>query len=129
MSNGNEPIIATWPQNGWPQDCPPEDANGMNVTVYRAVKKDPPTPDDFQTYRELGKIVNRTRQCDACGLSVHMSEKDAVHYRSVFPSQGEFIAEGFLNATHGKLKATPSGRSPSHMTWWSYEGVIRHIIF
>ena len=37
---------------------------------------------------------------------------------------GRYIAEGTLDASHGKMKQ--DGRDLSHQEWWAYEGVERH---
>jgi hypothetical protein len=114
----------------WPQPCPPEDAVPANQVVYRAVGSDPPTAEDFLSYREEGKSVrNPQMACLACGISVLPRREDAEHHLKLFPARGPYIAEGVLTPDHGKTKRTPSLQQPAHITWWCYEGVNRSEAF
>src|SRR5947209_8591582 len=108
MSSGN-----SFPDE-WPPHCPPDDAVDASITVYRTVKADPPTEEDFLSYRELGKKVAKHLECDACGISVMRTKADAVHHRNLFQWSG-VIAEGVLQHEHGKIKDTPSNKFPSHL--------------
>src|SRR5438128_10777189 len=125
MSNGGSSFPAAWPVN-----CPPNDATDARGTVYRTVRTNPPTADDFRSFREEGKHVrDPQKQCQACGISVLRTREDAVHHRDAFQWRGEFIAEGMLAPAHGKIKPTPAKKFPSHISWWCYDGVARHEIF
>ena len=84
-------------------------------------KNDPPTPDDFVTHFESGRMPHAPA-CTRRGLSVFHELRDAIHQRSLFPNLGDKIAQGTLEPSHGKTKLT-SGRQPTHTTWWPYEHV------
>jgi hypothetical protein len=114
---------------GWPANCPPQDAVDANMTVYRTVKTNPPTAADFFSYHELGKNVAEDKECQACGLSAWPTKEAAAHQREVFAWQNPYIAEARLVPDHGKIKATPSRRFPEHLTWWSYATVDRSQVF
>lgn len=107
----------------WPDDCPPGDADEADREVFRLAKNDPPTPDDFVTHFESGRMQHGPA-CMRCGLSVFRELHDAIHQRSLFPKLGDKIARGTLQSSHGKTKLT-SGRQPTHTTWWPYEGIDR----
>ena len=115
----------------WPQPCPPTDAGSPDGEFYRVVKVDPPSPDDFLSYREMGKAEN----ADACiraGISLFRELQDAEHYSAKYQYLGNMIAVGVLDATHGLVKPTPrrmAGRLLSHHTWWPYENMPRHDLF
>jgi hypothetical protein len=115
----------------WPPGCPPADAVAAHAVVYRTVQADPPTTDDFVTYRELGKRVSPGQECKAASLSVFLNEKDALHHREAFRWKGNarLIAKGQLTADCGVTRPTPSNRYPSHLSWWPYEGVDRSAVF
>jgi hypothetical protein len=123
-SDGN----SSFPE-GWPANCPPQDAVDANITVYRTVKTTPPTEVDFLSYHELGKKVPEGKKCQACGISVWPTKEAAAHQRQVFEWQNPHIAEAKLAPEHGKVKDTPSRRFPEHVTWWCYAAVTRSQLF
>jgi hypothetical protein len=107
----------------WQDDCPPADAIDAAGKVYRVVKADPPTLDDFATHFETGRLP-KASACLRCGLSVFREVQDAIHLKKLFPKIGKWVAEGDLYPSHGKTKLT-SGKQPTHTTWWVYENVDR----
>ena len=107
----------------WPDDCPPPDAVDADGEVFRLAKNDPPTPEDFVTHFESGRLP-KAPACLRGGLSVFRELGDAIHLRSLFPKLGKKVARGTLHPSHGKAKLTPS-RQPTHTTWWPYEQVDR----
>ncbi len=113
--------------DGWPQDCPPADALDAAGEVFRIVKNEPPTYEDFRTHFESGRLP-KAPPCLRCGLSVFREIRDAIHQRQLLPKLGGLIAKAELAASHGKAKLTKA-RQPSHTTWWSYEGVDRASLF
>jgi len=115
----------------WPEGCPPTDAQPASGEVFRVVKVDPPTADDFLTFQELGK-PDSGKPCEAAGVSVFRDAKDARHYCAKFPHLGELIAKGSLSSSHGAIKSTPrnvGGKPNSHATWWPCTSIIRHSLF
>lgn len=115
-----------FPSN-WPAGCPPAEARPADGEVYRLVKSDPPVADDFATWLELGKS-NPARECESAGLSVFRNLEDATNYAGKYPHLGERVAKGSLGDQHGITMPTPR-RGNSHLTWWPYEGIIRHSLF
>lgn len=114
-----------------PHGCPPDEAPMASGEVFRIVKTNPPTPDDFLTYIEQGKLLEE-RECDCHGISVFRDPDHAAFYADKFPALGEFIARGSLDVGHGKLGDTPrnvAGTVISHATWWPFEGIARHTLF
>jgi hypothetical protein len=114
-----------------PDGCPPLDAPLAQGLVFRVVKSDPPTPEDFLTYFEEDK-VRPDRECDCHGVSVFRDSDDAVAYAEKFQYLGEFIARGSLENQHGKVADTPrivNGERVSHATWWPFDGLVRHTLF
>jgi hypothetical protein len=125
MRNG----VASFPAN-WGA-CPPADADDANITVYRAVRTDPPSEIDFRSWLEKGKAVRgHDKTCQARGLSVLLNLKEAKHYIDAFPSEKcKFVASATLVPIHGKTKPTASAKFPSHVTWWAYPDVVRQDVF
>ena len=116
----------SFPQ-GWPDQCPPNDAVDADGIVFRIVKTDPITAADMASHHETGKLL-KAPPCLRCGLSVFRELQDAFHQRQLFPKLGKLIAKAALQAAHGKTKLT-EGRQPTHTTWWPYEGVDRASLF
>lgn len=113
----------TFPDD-WPPGCPPEDAEDAQGEVFRVVKKQPPTDDDFKTYHEQGIV--RGDPILRCGLSVFRLASDAEHASRKFRNMGKLIAKALLQAEHGKTKQTGK---PTHTTWWPYREVDRLSLF
>ncbi len=111
-----------WPDH-LPDGCPPEDATGASEQVYRFVKNDPPTPEDFLSWRELypnKPCPKSLEECYVCSISVFTSKaavrrlhKRIPTFKNMKPALGE------LNPTLGVIKNTPSNRTDkSHHDWW-----------
>ncbi len=113
--------------DGWPDECPPPDAEEASGIVFRIVKNDPPKAEDMASHHETGKLP-KAPPCLRCGLSVFRDLRDAVHQRLLLPRLGNWIAQGTLRAEHGKTKLT-TGKQPTHTTWWVYGGVERTSLF
>ena len=119
----------SWPDY-FPDDCPPQDSEPASGEVYRLVKSNPPTEDDFEDYVNLYPERDfRERECRACGLSVFRDVEDASNLRDRVPAmRGHLVARGKLNSELGRMKHTP-GRRQSHFTWWVPVGVECHRFF
>jgi hypothetical protein len=114
--------LPTFPTD-WPEECPPEDIPAAAAVYYRIVRNNPPSLDDFRSYKELGLARRHADPCRRCGLSIFRTFDAAAVARSNFPTLGEFIASGALDLSHGKVAQTGSNRY--HCTWWPYESVDR----
>ena len=111
-----------WPDY-FPENCPPENAQAAFGQVYRLVDNDPPTPDDFQSWREQHpneQCPKTVTECQACGLSVFTSISDIeVAQRKVRRLRNKKIAVGNLTIELGQILPTPSQNTgQSHHTWW-----------
>lgn len=118
-----------FPQS-WPDGCPPKNATSPDgVFLYRTVKNNPPTNDDFKSQAELGKMPN-AEACQREGISMMRNKQDAVHHQQLFGKRvGKIIAYAVFNVSHGLIKNTPTGVFPSHVTWWPPLGVAREKLF
>ncbi|MBF0437279.1 MAG: hypothetical protein HQL77_18205 [Magnetococcales bacterium] len=112
----------------WPKDCPPGKSRlPQNESVYRVVKKDPPSNKDFQSMAELGKMPTAD-PCLRVGVSVLKTWAGAEHHRKLFPS-GKFIACAMLKVDDGRVLDTPTEKFPEHVTWWPPQGLKRESLF
>lgn len=117
-----------WP-SFFPPNCPPPEAKDASGTVYRFVKNNPPLAEDFLTHKHRypHQIFTGEKLCQACGLSVYISEKDILWARKSVPGMRKKLIVkanlAALAAEFGKLKDTPSATSSPHYTWWVPENV------
>ena len=118
-----------WPEH-YPEGCPPSDAVGKNVEVFRLVDSNPPTNDDFLSEYEK----NPTRRFDnvilACGLSCFteleyaQKQNDFLAGTVYFKRKGlskKMVARGATYSNCGVVKKTPA-RFPTHLTYWLHSG-------
>jgi len=102
-----------------PEDCPPEEAQPANGTVYRMLKGNTPTPDDFLSFRELKPGKAYPSDCIASGLSVYTELAGIRQLQRRVPRFREAtVGQGKLDPVHGTIKGTPSQLHASHHTWW-----------
>lgn len=103
-----------------PKGCPPPDAAEIREprAVFRLVRSDPPTSDDFRSQRaERGpRVVFRgVDECRARGLSVYVSRESAASAKRFAPLRGRLVCRVELAAGAGSIRQTGA---PSHYTWW-----------
>jgi len=110
----------------FPPCCPDDKAIDANGTVFRIVKAEKMTDDDFLSHHELRIAVN-VEPCIRCGVSVFDSLQGAIHRQKLSPRLGKFIAKGILNPSSGKT-SLPKKES-RHMEWWAYSDVKRRTLF
>jgi hypothetical protein len=94
--------------------------------VFRILRAQTPTPEDFRTYAELG-LAPSAPDCARRSVSVFTSRERACHRLKLSPRLGTCVAEGTLDPSCGKMMVT-KGKS-GHIDWWPYEGVERHRYF
>lgn len=109
----------------FPSCCPPENAIDANGAVFRVVKNEDLTSDDFLSHHELETAIT-ANPCSRCGVSVFNSFQKALHLQRMRPTLGNAIAEGNLNPSAGKMLLTIKS---GHIDWWSYDGVERQSFF
>ena len=89
---------------------------GSRLLVYRLVRTNPPTVDDFKSQRaEKPDAVFRTSECIARGLSVHTELADSEKARKLPRLRNELICRLSLETGAGRIQQTGQ---PSHHTWW-----------
>jgi hypothetical protein len=110
----------------FPEECPPEGAQGASATVFRIVSGSTPLDADFLTHHELGTALTAP-PCKRCAISVFDSFENALHRLRLSPRLGNAVAQGQLETTSGKID-TARPRS-GHISWWAYGNVVRHELF
>lgn len=111
--------MTSWPSH-YPTSCPPDDAAPATYAIYRFTNRATINPKDFQSYYDRDPQNDwGDMACQARGLSVYPSFQACVDVAEKVPSlKKKKLAGGMLQESYGKLAATPSGNSSSHMTWW-----------
>lgn len=111
----------------FPEQCPPEMASDAEGELFRFVDNSPPKASDFFSYHLLGKKYDEAKHCEACGLSVLVSEDDVRQFLKAIPFfRKKHVARGTVAPDWGKI--APTGRF-SHHTWWVPEGKSPELIF
>ncbi len=95
------------------------------------LKSFPATADQCLSQAERGRVTDAkgVAACTRHGLSVFPSSPACRHQANLFPHLGRKVGCAELEPIHGVIAPTPSKSNPAHMTWWSYEGVDRHVLF
>lgn len=115
----------------FPESCPPAEASGEEIVLFRLCKEITPSAEDFLTFYQ----INPQRYAgliQAYGLSMFPSAEDCEHAKRKSPrlrGTHKGIAYGQVDAGKGKILRTPSKANPAHITWWIYEGVEPHTFF
>ena len=103
-----------------PDDCPPDEAEEIDAprVVYRLVRNDPPTDDDFQSQRaeRPDRIFRNITECQARGLSVRTGLASAVELMGLRTMRGRMLYQVRLDNGAGQIMQT--GEDPDHTTWW-----------
>ena len=101
-----------------PEGCPPGAADEIAAPreVFRLVRGNPPTVDDFKSQRaEKPDAVFQVPECQARGLSVFAERRDSERALKLPTLRGRLICRLRLDTGAGRIQQT--GR-PSHHTWW-----------
>lgn len=117
-----------WP-DFFPANCPNPDIQSDEITVFRAIKSEEPTPDDFLPYKLMYPEKSYDDDCISCGLSVFIDIKDLIKKRKRIPGfrkQYKYTAKGNITKDSGVFTPTYGG---SHITWWVYLGFQPHMYF
>lgn len=105
-----------------PARCPPEDSEEIVAErcVYRAVRNNPPTSDDFQSQlaQHPDMKLHNTSECVARGLSVLADRRDWEDLRRLQKFKRRHLCSVELQNGAGRIQKT--GTIPSHHTWWPY---------
>lgn len=102
-------------------------ADVFSVTCYRAVRNNPPTPQDFLSFADLGTRMDWWEAHRAVGVSFWEDEQKArvLARRKGFP----FVAEIDVARTDPRTPWARTG-TPGHVTIWAsppvlLQGVVR----
>ena len=102
-----------------PEQCPPDTAREIlaQLDVFRLVRANPPTIEDFRSQRALKPDATFTvPECQARGLSVFCERRDAVNRALKLPNlRGLLVCRVTLETGAGRIQQTGQ---PSHHTWW-----------
>ena len=102
-----------------PENCPPNEAEEITSPrlVYRLVRNNPPTDDDFRSQRaeRPDRIFRDVTECQARGLSVFTTRNVAERLSASGRLQGLSVCHVTLAPGAGRIQ--PTGRR-SHHTWW-----------
>ena len=102
-----------------PEGCPPDDAEEITAhrAVYRLVRNNPPTDDDFRSQRleRPDRVFRDVTECQARGVSVFANLEVAEELAMKGSLQGRAVCRVVLAPGAGRMLLT--GRR-SHHTWW-----------
>lgn len=99
-------------------------------SLYRTVKNNPPTRDDFLSYERLGKPMPKNEEQIRRWRGVSTFEILAQARRIAVsnPGQGEFIAEVAIPAD-GRITYERTGKNAGHYTvWGDADEIVRCVI-
>lgn len=126
MENNTKVFPAYFPKN-----CPPADAKGEEIVLYRLCKTTTPTSEDFLSFYQINPEKYKDN-IQAYGLSTYPSADDCEKARRKSPRLRDShtgIACGKNDENKGLILRTPSKSNPAHITWWIYEGIEPHTFF
>lgn len=87
--------------------------------VYRAIRKDQPSPVDFESEAERRKYAAGTGACLEWGLSTWVSRAAVDLARKIVPGFDKKCIVGFdTTPSDGVIAHTPTGIQPEHHTFW-----------
>lgn len=102
-----------------PEGCPPDEADEITAprTVFRLVRTNPPTDDDFMSHRakDPQKEFRNMSECQALGLSVALDRRSLERKLTQRNMRGMVVCRVELDRGAGFIQQT--GRR-AHYTWW-----------
>lgn len=115
----------------FPKGCPPANAKGERIVLFRLCKTVNPAPEDFLSFYQIDP-ERYAGNIQAYGLSTYPSAETCKSAKRKSPrlrKECKGIACGQVEADHGKILRTPSNANPAHITWWVYEEIEPHTFF
>ena len=104
-----------------PEGCPPDEAEIISRprTVFRLVRNNPPTYDDFRSQRaeKPGYAFRGASECLARGLSVNTTLHDIEPKLKLPRFRGMLVCRIELDGRAGRIQQTGTR---SHHTWWPF---------
>lgn len=110
-----------------PADCPPGDARSTRISLYRLVRRDPPTEADFIPQASRNPSIQPEGPCDDFAISTLQTLQDAFALKKIFRKR--VIAFGQIDETDGVILEDPTEDCPSHTNWWPYRDSVPHVKF
>ncbi|MHC2017160.1 hypothetical protein [Methylobacterium sp. CM6247] len=102
-----------------PDRCPPQEATEIDKKIYRGIKVEPISDNDFLSHVEADLPKNDPNDCEHWGLSVWASAAEVENARAVHRYMKKwFIAEGHVKPEDGVFLPTPNENHPEHCTFW-----------
>lgn len=106
-----------------PEGCPPAEAEEIAKVreVYRLVRSNPPTLDDFRSQRaeKPEAVFGGVDECRARGLSVYANRADCDKTLKLPRFRRHHACKVELGEGAGRILQTGQ---PSHHTWWPLAG-------
>ena len=103
-----------------PEGCPPDEADEITQprTVFRLVRANPPTDDDFMSHRAKypHKEFENMSECQVLGVSVALERRSLERRLKRENMRGMLRCRVELNRGAGFIQQT--GRKRVHYTWW-----------
>ncbi len=108
----------------FPEGCPPETAEFIDMYLFRYTVNDPPLEADFLSAFQMGKF-KRSIKVQKYGLSMNSCIKDARNSIGLVPALWDYkyIAGGYASIEDGPIEYTPSEKISKHLTWYLYKNV------
>ena len=87
--------------------------------MYRLVRNNPPTDDDFRSQRaeNLHRVFHRVTECQSRGLSVFADQRDAERQTEIPRLKELAVYRVDLFTGVGQIQKTGGS---SHYSWWPY---------
>jgi hypothetical protein len=106
----------------FPEGCPPEDAQPMEIMVYRLIKGESIDNEDFKSFFELGRDARHpTFPFIEYGISINTDYQELKSYwrgSGALKKAYKNIGAGITQKNNGVIKYTPTKQQKSHHTWW-----------
>lgn len=116
MCSSTAPCEIGWAEE-LPEHCPPADALPLaGLTYYRMVDSIPPTPHDFDSYRQLSpRRKSPVCECRTRAVSIFTSANSCLSLLKLPRFRGKRVVRISIPLNAGAIKRTGS---PGHMSWW-----------
>jgi hypothetical protein len=111
----------------FPEGCP-ANAEEVETVIFHGCETDPASDEDFTPHAQSNlprkQSMARRGGCMAHGLSVWVSEEDALHAQKLFNYAARWhIFRAEVTPDDGRLAPTPTHAQQAHHTFWAYEGI------
>jgi hypothetical protein len=102
-----------------PLTCPPNEAEQLDVELFKAIDGTQPKDKDFKSFAERKRDEIDLADCRSWGLSVWPNMEAVEHALGAYPHfQKKRIVKFSVTKDDGSLRMTPSKMQPDHHTFW-----------